>query len=72
VPQALADRFRTRFSQGEDTPIAQAAQMLLFLASGRADTLSGRYIRAQDDEEELMRRAAEIQREDLHILTLHT
>jgi NAD(P)-dependent dehydrogenase (short-subunit alcohol dehydrogenase family) len=72
VPQALADRFRTRFSQGEDTPIERAAQMLLFLVSGRADALSGRYIRAQDNEEELMQRAEEIQREDLHILTLRT
>src|SRR4029453_1474596 len=71
-PQALAARFRTRFSQGEDTPIEWAAQMLLFLVSGRADALSGRYIRAQDNEEELMQRAEEIQREDLHILTLRT
>ena len=72
VPQALGDRFRTRFSQGEDTPIERAAQMLLFLVSGSADALSGRYIRAQDNEEELVRRTAEIQREDLHILTLRT
>jgi NAD(P)-dependent dehydrogenase (short-subunit alcohol dehydrogenase family) len=72
VPQALADRFRTRFNQGEDTPIERSAQMLLFLASGQADALSGRYIRAQDNEEELMRRAAEIQGEDLYILTLRT
>jgi NAD(P)-dependent dehydrogenase (short-subunit alcohol dehydrogenase family) len=72
VPQALADRFRTRFSQGEDTPIERSVQLLLFLASGRADALSGRYIHAQDKEEELVRRAAEIQREDLHILTLRT
>jgi NAD(P)-dependent dehydrogenase (short-subunit alcohol dehydrogenase family) len=72
VPQALADRFQTRFSRGEDTPIERSVQMLLFLASGRADALSGRYIHAQDKEEELVRHVAEIQREDLHILTLRT
>jgi NAD(P)-dependent dehydrogenase (short-subunit alcohol dehydrogenase family) len=72
VPPALAERFRTRFSRGEDTPIERSAQMLLFLASGRADALSGRYIHVRDNEEELVRRAAEIQREDLHILTLRT
>jgi hypothetical protein len=46
--------------------------MLLFLVSGRADALSGRFILVEDNEEELVRRAAEIQREDLHILTLRT
>jgi hypothetical protein len=50
----------------------RAAQMLLFLVSGRADALSGRFILVEDKEEELVRRAEEIQREDLHILTLRT
>jgi hypothetical protein len=72
VPKELGDRFRARFSRGEDTPIDRAAQMLLFLVSGRADALSGHYIRVQDNEEELVRRAEEIQRDDLHILTLRT
>jgi NAD(P)-dependent dehydrogenase (short-subunit alcohol dehydrogenase family) len=72
VPQELADIFRGRFSRGEDTPIERAAQMLLFLVSGRADALSGRFILVEDKEEELVRRAEEIQREDLHILTLRT
>jgi NAD(P)-dependent dehydrogenase (short-subunit alcohol dehydrogenase family) len=72
VPQEVGDSFRTRFSQGEDMPIARAAQMLLFLVSGRADALSGRFILVQDKEEELVRRTEEIRREDLHILTLRT
>jgi hypothetical protein len=46
--------------------------MLLFLVSGSVDALSGRFLRVQDKEEELVRRAEEIQREDLHILTLRT
>jgi hypothetical protein len=46
--------------------------MLLFLVSGRADALSGRYIRAQDNENELVHRAEEIQRDDLHTVTLRT
>ena len=40
--------------------------------SGRADALSGRFILVEDKEEELVRRAEEIQRADLHILTLRT
>jgi hypothetical protein len=70
VPQDLADTFRERFGRGEDIPIDRAVQMLLFLVSGRADALSGRFILVEDTEEELVRRAEEIQREDLHILTL--
>ena len=72
VPQELGDLVRARFRQGRDTPIARAAQMLLFLVSGRADALTGRHIRVQDNAEELVRRAEEIQREDLHVLALRT
>ena len=72
VPQELGDLVRTRFRHGRDTPIARAAQMLLFLVSGRADALSGRHIRVHDSEGDLVRRAGEIQREDLHVLGLRT
>jgi hypothetical protein len=46
--------------------------MLLFLVSGSADALSGRFIRAQDSEEELVRRVEEIRRDDLQVVTLRT
>ena len=72
VPQELADIYRGRFSREEDTPIDRAVQMLLFLASGRVDALSGRFILVEDKEEALVQRAQEIQRDDLHILTLRT
>lgn len=72
VPQALGDLVRARFREGRDTPIARAVQMLLFLVSGRVDALSGRHIRVQEQEDDLVRRAAEIQREDLYVLTLRT
>jgi NAD(P)-dependent dehydrogenase (short-subunit alcohol dehydrogenase family) len=73
VSKEIGDRFRAGFSRGEDIPIERPAQMLLFLVSGRADALSGRYINAnRDNAEELVRRAEEIQRDDLHILALRT
>lgn len=50
----------------------RSAQMLLFLVSGRADALSGRFIHEQDNEEDLGRRVDEILRDDLHVLTLRT
>jgi NAD(P)-dependent dehydrogenase (short-subunit alcohol dehydrogenase family) len=73
VPKEIGDRFRAGFSRGEDIPIERPAQMLLFLVSGRADVLSGRYMNAnRDNEDDLVRRAEEIQRDDLHILALRT
>jgi NAD(P)-dependent dehydrogenase (short-subunit alcohol dehydrogenase family) len=72
VPKEVGDRFRALLSQGRDTPIERCAQMLLFLVSGRADALSGRFIRTQDNKEELLRRAEEIQRDDLYAVTLRT
>jgi NAD(P)-dependent dehydrogenase (short-subunit alcohol dehydrogenase family) len=72
VPKEVGDIFRGLLSQGRDTSIDRCAQMLLFLVSGRADALSGRFIRAQDNEEALLRRAEEIQRDDLHVVTLRT
>jgi NAD(P)-dependent dehydrogenase (short-subunit alcohol dehydrogenase family) len=72
VPREVGDMFRAVLKQGRDTPIERCAQMLLFLVSGRADALSGRFIRAQDDEDDLVRRAEDIQRNDLHTVTLRT
>ncbi len=45
-------------------------QLVLFLASGRGDALSGRFLHALDDVEELARRADEIRREDLFTVRL--
>jgi len=68
----LGDMFRSLLDEGRDTPIERCTQMLLFLVSGRADALSGRFIRTGDNEDELTRRAEEIQRNDLHTVTLRT
>ena len=72
VPNAVRALFHSLLSEGRDVPIERIAQMLLFLVSGRADALTGRFIRALDNEEELVRRAEEIRRDDLHVVTLRT
>ena len=72
APTAVQTLFRSLVREKRDVPIERSAQMLLFLASGRADALSGRFIRAQDDQEELVHRAEEIIRDDLHVVTLRT
>ena len=53
------------------TPPELAPRLVVALASGRADALSGRYIHAEhDDVEELIARAEEIEREDLNAIRL--
>ena len=47
-------------------------RLVVFLASGRADALSGRYLHALDDAEELARRADEVARDDLYVPRLRT
>ena len=45
---------------------------MLFLASGQADVLSGRYIDIDDDLDALVQQADAIQRDDLYTLRLQT
>ena len=47
-----------------------AARLCVTLATGKADALSGRFFGVEDDLDELLRRAPEIQREDLYTLRL--
>ena len=57
---------------GKGQPPELAAQLVLFLASGRADALSGCYISVDDDVIKLVSRAEEIQRGELYRLRLRT
>jgi NAD(P)-dependent dehydrogenase (short-subunit alcohol dehydrogenase family) len=54
------------------TPMSMVTDLSLFLASGRADALSGRYLRVDDDWEEMARCADVIKRDDLYTLRLRT
>jgi len=68
----LGGVFTNSFAAGYDVPPERAADLVAFLASGKADALSGCYISVDDDLAELVRRAEEIQRDDLHTLRLRT
>jgi 3-oxoacyl-[acyl-carrier protein] reductase len=53
------------------TPPELAPRLVRVLASGRADALAGRYIHAEhDDIEDLIRRADEVERDDLNAIRL--
>ncbi len=68
----LQQWFRQLYAEGKDTPIERSVELVLQLASGKADALSGHYIDVNADLDELIHRSAEIQQNDLLMLRLRT
>jgi NAD(P)-dependent dehydrogenase (short-subunit alcohol dehydrogenase family) len=62
--------FVQTFEQGQDVPPEQAARLMLFLASGRADALSGRFFDVAEDPAEVVRRAQEVRDRNLYALRM--
>jgi len=60
--------FRKLFDRGLDVPAEKAAQLVVQLASGRADALSGRFIDVSDDLAELLERLDEVKSDNLYTL----
>ena len=52
---------RDLFESGRDTPIEQPVQLVLRIAAGQLDNLSGCFLSVEDDLDEMLGRAAEIQ-----------
>jgi NAD(P)-dependent dehydrogenase (short-subunit alcohol dehydrogenase family) len=64
---AAGEPWAGTLGSGKTVDPALTVRLVVFLASGRGDALSGRYIHALDDIEELARRADEISRDDLYV-----
>src|SRR5262249_10604024 len=62
--------FRDVFEQGRDVAPEQAVRLVLLLASGRADPLSGRFLTITDDVLELAERARRGELDDVLALRL--
>ncbi|HEY4894022.1 MAG TPA: SDR family oxidoreductase [Reyranella sp.] len=60
--------FRDIFDEGRDLPPERPAALLVALASGRADILSGRYVYPADDLDRLIEEAREIEARKLYSL----
>lgn len=58
------------FGTEREVPLERGAQLVVTLASGRADGLTGRFISVRDDVEDLIRRGDDIRREDLYSVRL--
>jgi len=63
---------RDQLAAGRGADPEEAARLILALASGRADRLSGRHLSVTDDLDELLPRIDQIERDDLHTLRLRT
>jgi NAD(P)-dependent dehydrogenase (short-subunit alcohol dehydrogenase family) len=61
---------RKEVAEGRAVLPERAAQLIVSLAAGHADALTGRYLTVHDDVESLAARAEEIQRDDLYTLRL--
>jgi NAD(P)-dependent dehydrogenase (short-subunit alcohol dehydrogenase family) len=61
---------RQQVEAGRAVPPELSADLVVRLASGQADALSGRYLTVHDDLDALISRAAEIRRDDLYTLRL--
>jgi NAD(P)-dependent dehydrogenase (short-subunit alcohol dehydrogenase family) len=66
--EAAAGRpWADRLASGEPLDPKLFVRLVLFLASGAGDALTGRYLHALDDVEALARRADQVLRDDLHV-----
>jgi 3-oxoacyl-[acyl-carrier protein] reductase len=54
--------------EGQDVTTDVVADLVLFLASGKADRLSGRLLSVNEDLPEILRRAEDVERDELYVL----
>jgi NAD(P)-dependent dehydrogenase (short-subunit alcohol dehydrogenase family) len=60
--------FRAIYDEGRNVPAERAAELVVALASGKADALSGRYIAVADDLDRMVAQAQTIARDALYAL----
>jgi hypothetical protein len=68
----VADGAKNTLAAGRGADPEQAARLIVALASGRADRLSGRHLSVADNLDALLTHIGEIERDDLHTLRLRT
>jgi NAD(P)-dependent dehydrogenase (short-subunit alcohol dehydrogenase family) len=67
----VQQRFRTVFAQGLDPPLERPVHLMLRLAAGDADALSGRYISVEDDIDALLKECSADQSADQRLLRVN-
>ena len=72
MPQFIERLNELKRDPDAGNPMSQVTSLCVFLASGRGDALSGRYLSVDWDVEDLARHAEAIQQGDLYTLRLRT
>jgi len=62
--------FKQIFDEGGDVTADPATELVLFLASGKADALSGRFFGVPEDPAKVVERGAKVKRDDLYTLRM--
>lgn len=62
--------FSRVFQAGLDVPAERAARLVVTLASGKADALTGRFLRVSDDVDAILAKVAEVERDKLYSLRI--
>ena len=70
IPEGVRAHYQRRFDEGRYNSLEDTGRKLLYLVSGKADALSGRYISTEDSEEHLTSNVDKILKEDLYTLRL--
>ena len=70
LAERVSSWFERQRAEGHTVPVERAAALIVDVASGRADALSGRYIAIEDDLDALIERAEEVRRDNLQALKL--
>ena len=68
MPQFIERLSELKRNPASGNPITQVTSLCVFLASGKVDNLSGRYLSVDDDVAELARHADAIAQDDLYTL----
>ena len=73
TPEGRVHRWiRDQFAAGHGADPEEATRLILRLASGNMDSLSGRHLSVTDNLDTLLSRMDQIERDDLHTLRLRT
>jgi NAD(P)-dependent dehydrogenase (short-subunit alcohol dehydrogenase family) len=70
TPAPIVEQFRASIAEGRNVPPERSAALVLTLASGAADALSGHFVSVSHDLAALVKRADEVRREGHHLLRL--
>lgn len=72
VPEFVQRLRELKRNPASGNPLSQVTGLCVFLASGRGDALTGRYLSVDDDADEIARHAETIRQGDLYTLRLRT